>query len=94
MKHTAYFTRVGLEIDLKRSDALYGSQQGKCDSYIEDLRTVPYIYKQLDKLDPDLLREELKEYGAWDNEELSDHETNLRRYLFLSCCQIRDDLNG
>jgi hypothetical protein len=37
---------------------------------------------------PDDIRRELKEYGAWDSMELSDHEANLRRFVWIAACDI------
>ena len=32
----------------------------------------------------------LKEFGAWDDEELADHAANVRRVLWLACCDLRE----
>jgi hypothetical protein len=32
----------------------------------------------------------LKEFGAWNAEELADHEANVRRVLWQACCDIKD----
>jgi hypothetical protein len=63
---------------------------GPCDNDVDDLRTVPAIRRQLDKLEPSLVAECLKEYGAWDDEELSDHEQNLNRLLWIACCDLAE----
>ena len=39
----------------------------------------------------DYTREYLKGYGAWDNEELSDHDANLKRLLWIMCGNLRED---
>jgi hypothetical protein len=49
---------------------------------------VPSIKKQLDRLDPDRVREVLRDYGAWDDNELSDHDANLDRLLWIACGDI------
>lgn len=54
------------------------------------LSRVPYIEEQLATIDPALLRDELREYGAWDDEQLADHEQNLQRLLWLACGDIVD----
>jgi hypothetical protein len=33
----------------------------------------------------------LKGFGAWDDEELADHEENLRRLVWLTGCGLRED---
>lgn len=32
----------------------------------------------------------LREFGAWDAEELADHEANNRRVLWIACCDIKE----
>ena len=94
-----------IEFELRLSDAHYGHHQGQCDDDIADLRKVPYIAAILasinadllrDELreygawDADLLRDELREYGAWDADELADHDANLDRILWIACGDITE----
>ncbi len=65
-----------------------GSHQGACDDDIAALRQVPAIRRQLDKIKPETLQAELREYGAWDDAELADHDANLSRILWLLCGDI------
>jgi hypothetical protein len=51
------------------------------------------LLHQLDQLDMQDIREELAEYGAWDEEQLEDDEENLRRLVWLAACQLRDELS-
>ena len=37
-----------------------------------------------------LIREHLSGYGAWDYAELCDHQENLRRLLWIWCCDISE----
>jgi hypothetical protein len=46
----------------------------------------------LDKISAYSLRAELREYGAWNEEELSNHEDNLARILWIACGNIREEL--
>ena len=80
-----------IELELTLEDAEYGSQQGQCDEYVKDLSEVPYIKEQLDKIDPELLSDELREYGAWDEIERADHAQNIQRILWLACSDIREE---
>lgn len=75
---------------ITRKEANIGSHQGPCDKDVAYLRTIPRIRKQLDKIDPEALRKELKEYGTWDENELSDHDANLSRILWIACGDIVD----
>jgi hypothetical protein len=40
---------------------------------------------------PDTIRAELKEYGAWDKEELSDDEANWQRLVWIAACNINEE---
>ena len=50
----------------------------------------PYIKRQLKTLDPVKLAKELKEYGAWDFEQLQNHKQNLLRWVWISCADISE----
>lgn len=80
-----------IEFQIKYDDARGASHQGQCDDDVRDLSRVPYVAEQLARIDPADLRRELKEYGAWDAEELADHDQNLQRLLWLACGDIRED---
>jgi hypothetical protein len=67
---------------------------GACDGDVAYLRTLPAIRRQLDKLEPAVVAEELKEYGSWDETELADHDENLSRLLWLACGDIVEELPG
>ena len=40
---------------------------------------------------PEKIREELKDYGAWDEDELADDERNWIRLVWIAACNITDD---
>ena len=77
-------------IELSIDEAHKGGHSGDCSADIEELKALPHIREQLDKIDPESLRNELKEFGAWTEEELSDHEENLSRILWDACWRIID----
>lgn len=77
-----------IELQISLSDAESASHQGQCDDDVKELSEVPYIAEQLAKIDPELLKSELREYGAWDDSELSDHDQNLQRLLWIACGDI------
>lgn len=84
-----YSTSSGrIELELSLDDAQTGYHQGACDDDVSYLRKCPHIAAQLEKIDPELLRDELRHWGAWDAEELADHEANLDRILWLACGDI------
>lgn len=77
-----------IELNLTKAQAAQGSHSGVCDADIAYLRTVSSIRRQLEKLDPVVVNEELKEYGAWDEEERANHDDNLDRLLWIACGDI------
>lgn len=85
----ATFNRFEIKLTLKQAQA--GSHQGQCDDDIYFLRKLPSISAQLNGLDPGKVKDELREYGAWEDSELSDHDSNLDRILWLACGNIAED---
>jgi hypothetical protein len=86
MYWSTFSGRIALYIT--KTQAAQGYHSGSCDADIAELMQVPKVRRQLDKLDPALVSEELKEYGAWDEEERKDHEQNKARLLWLACGDI------
>lgn len=80
---------IVLEIDIE--DAKSGAHQGRCDDDIAALRTLPYIANQLDALDVQTVASIMREYGAWDREELADHDANLSRLLWIACGDLTEE---
>lgn len=64
---------------------------GQADAAAAEIVAHPFIRPQLGKIDPGVLREELDGYGCWNFLELSDHEANLRRYVWLACCDLQEE---
>lgn len=79
-----------IELNITKAQAGIGSHPGQCDADISRLRAVPSIRRQLNKIDPTELAKELSEYGAWDEQELVDHDQNLSRLLWIACGDIVD----
>ena len=44
-----------------------------------------------DSIDPELIRQELSEYGAWSEEELADDDANWQRILWLGANDISEE---
>ena len=81
-----------IELNITKAQAHTGHHQGPCDRDIAELRRLPSIKRQLDRLDPARVREVLREYGAWNQVELSDHDANLDRILWIACGDIVENL--
>ena len=82
--------RIELDIDMDVADSC--SHPGPCDADVAEALEYPEIKAQFDKIDPAILAEELKEWGAWDTEELKDHEENKARLLWIACSSIMEEL--
>jgi hypothetical protein len=80
-----------IELQMTLEQARGAVHQGACDDDVDALSRVPEIATQLAAIDPAVLRDELREYGAWDGLELADHDQNLQRILWLAAGDIRDN---
>lgn len=83
-------SNYGNDLNITKKDALTCSHSGDCENDVKFLMSSPKIKRQLDKLDKTQLKKELSEYGAWDENDLNDHEQNLVRWLWISCCDISE----
>ena len=79
-----------ITLQITKAQALIGCHPGECDNDISALRKTPSIRRQLARLDPDHVSHALREYGAWSEEELNDHESNIARLLWIACGDITD----
>jgi hypothetical protein len=86
----ALFNRF--ELEMTRAQAESASHPGQCDDDVAALVKHPKIARQLRKLDRDKLRAELKEYGAWDDEQLADDAQNLQRIVWIAAGNIVEEL--
>lgn len=79
-----------IELNITKRQAATCSHPCPCDTDVKVLRQAPALRRQLNKLDPDVVKANLLEYGCWEDDELRDHETNLQRLLWLACCDISE----
>lgn len=89
-----YFWQSGsgkLSLILTGDQADIGSHQGECLEDIRWLLSRPEILEQVLLWDTEDLKQELDGYGAWDEEELSDHEKNVERMLWLACGDVNNN---
>lgn len=87
----AYFNLFVIELTPEQAKS--GSHQGRCDKDIDALRLDPAIDAELARIPAADIANELREYGAWDDKELTNHDANLSRILWLACGNIVDKLN-
>lgn len=90
--HNAMFNRF--ELYMSEDTARSGSHQGPCDDDVRAISLEPEIAEQLDKINPADIAAELREYGAWDDAELSDNDANRQRIVWIACGNIRDDIDS
>lgn len=83
-----------IEIQMTLAQAQSASHQGRCDDDVTALMGEPKIARQLAKIPADILRDELREYGAWEDDELTDHDTNLLRILWIAAGDIVEETNS
>jgi hypothetical protein len=63
--------------------------QGSCDGEVERWQGSGKI--NLSHISDDDLAAELKEYGAWDSEELKDRTANEQRIIWIAAGNIQDE---
>ncbi len=63
-----------------------------CSGSGDATKNVQFWVKRLDFDGPkELFKEYLKEFGAWDNEQLEDHEENRERVLWTWACNCYEE---
>ena len=80
---------INLRLTLEEAESC--SHPGNCEADVKELLLTDGISAQVATWDPETLRAELAEYGAWDEEELADHEENTRRMVWLACCDVAEN---
>ena len=85
----AIFNRFQIQMTMRQAKQAY--HQGQCEPDVEYLANVPRIANQLDKLDPNHIAAELREYGAWDEGELRDLHHNRLRLVWIAAGNIVEE---
>lgn len=83
----------GRSLEMSLEQAEIASHAGQCDEDVKELAKDPAIVAQLEKFTADQIRESLKEYGAWDADELADDDQNKLRVVWSSACDIKENLS-
>ena len=79
---------IQLELTLKQAESAV--HPGPCDADVLGLSELPRVKLQLEDLNSADVRIVLRECGAWDDTELSNHADNLQRILWIAAGDIRD----
>jgi hypothetical protein len=90
MNYTSNLGLIELNIPTEVVETCYHA--GNCSDDIAYIRrTNADIERQLQSVNQQVLRDELAEYGAWDDAELADRDANLNRLLWLACGELADE---
>jgi hypothetical protein len=81
--------RIELRIPLELAQTC--CHPGDCEADVVAARQHWLIVDQLVKLEPKRVADCLREYGAWSDEELADHDMNLTRLLWLACSDVAEE---
>lgn len=85
----AYFNRF--IIQMTKEQALSASHPGECDEDVKALLENKKIARQLDRIPAEKIAAELKEFGAWDEEELKDESANRERIIWIAAGNIKEE---
>src|ERR1051326_6404991 len=61
-----FYGETGIELSMTAEQARSASHQGQCDDDVQFLSRSANVKEQLEKIDADKLKRELKLIGAWD----------------------------
>ena len=76
----ATFERFELQLTMRQAKAC--AHVGRCDEDVAELLKVPSVRRQLAAISDEALAAELRECGAWDDEELKSRADNEARVLW------------
>ena len=83
------FSRFELEIPQEVVDAV--PHRGAADDAISANIDNAEVSSELNRVGPELIRDELRGYGAWGDEELTDEQENRKRLLWVAVLGIREE---
>jgi len=89
-----WISNNGIELNITKKQAASCSHLGSCDKDVLILMEVPFIRRQLDRVQARSIASFLNEYGTWSDEELASHEGNKFRLLWIACCDIDEEGNN
>jgi hypothetical protein len=89
MRRYTYYGDYGFSISMTKEQALDMSHSGDCTADIK--YELSKFKRQFAKIDPESIRKELQEYGAWNDDELKDNEENQERILWIFAGNIKDE---
>lgn len=85
-----WYSDHGFSIVMTKVQAQSASHQGQCDNDVMALSKDKKIARQIAKINLVLIAAELKEWGAWDSEQLADNDQNVQRLLWIIAGNINE----
>jgi len=92
MKTIFNYSNYGNDLRLTKKDAAQCSHSGDCEADVLFVMQKKYVKKQLAAIKPDQLKKELRDYGAWSEDELKNYQQNLVRWVWISAGDIIERL--
>lgn len=86
----APFNYITESLNITKAVANECSRSGNNEYSVNYYMNLPKYKKQLLKLDKEQVRQELNDLGAWEDDELENHNDNLQRLFWLACGNISD----
>lgn len=86
----APFNYITESLNITKAVANECSKSGNNEYSVNYYMNLPKYKKQLLKLDKEQVRQELNDLGAWEDEELENHNDNLQRLFWVACGNISD----
>ena len=90
----APFNYITESLNITKAVAFECSKSSNNEDSVNYYMNLPKYRRQLNKLDREQVRAELNDLGAWEDEELENHEDNLQRLFWLKCSDIMDIVNN
>lgn len=81
-------TTYDIQVRMPRAMARDMSHAGDCMPEVQ--KWYDRLREQLQDVPDDLLALCLKQYGAWSDGELTDHDMNLKRMLWIAACHTEE----
>ena len=90
----APFNYITSSLNISKAVAEECSKSGNNEYSVNYYMNLPRYKKQLSKIDKEELKAELNDIGAWEDEDLENHNMNLQRIFWLACSDIIDIINN
>lgn len=81
-----------IELRIAIEDVRQIARSGDNEADVIEVSKRPYMAKQLTKIKPEVLAEELREYGGWDDDKLNDNAQNLQRILWIAAWDVFEEM--